>query len=172
MNTIIVLAMHGAIPKNFPQDEKIEFLKLHSQIENIPESQRVSIQDRHDELDKKMREWPRTIENDKFHFSSNQIAEALSKESGNEVVVGYNEFCSPDLKVALRDSASRADQVLVMTPMMTQGGIHSEVEIPEEIEKVKLEFPDKQLHYVWPFEVADIAHFFTDQIKKFENTHA
>jgi len=167
MKPVIVLAMHGSIPKDFPQEEKLEFLKLHSQIDNLPEEKRKTIQARHDELDEKMRNWPRSVQNDKFHFSSNQIAVSLEKASGSTVMVGYNEFCAPNLTQALEDAVEKAEtQVLVITPMMTQGGIHAEFEIPDEIKQVQEKYPDKKISYVWPFDTDDIADFFVKQIEK------
>ena len=32
MGSIIVLAMHGMTPKDFPQEDKKEFMRLHSQV--------------------------------------------------------------------------------------------------------------------------------------------
>ena len=68
-----------------------------------------------------------------------------------EVVVGFNEFCAPDLAQALDEAAARgAGQVVVTTPMMTTGGEHAEQDIPAAIDQAPARHPQVTFDYAWP----------------------
>lgn len=164
MSTLLVLAMHGMTPKDFPLEEKKEFLKLHSQVDSggLSAEQRR----RHDELDTKMRRWPRTPQNDAYNDAAVRLARDLERSSGNAVILGYNEFCAPSLPEAFAlAAAKRPDRVVVVTPMMTRGGNHSEEEIPAEVQAAREKFPHIEFDYAWPFDSAKIAQFLTSHIQ-------
>ncbi len=59
MTTVIVLAMHGAPPNDFPERETAELFGLHARLEHAHEPERAALEHRHAELDAKMRAWPR-----------------------------------------------------------------------------------------------------------------
>ncbi len=163
MKTILVLAMHGMTPKDYPLEEKREFLKLHSQVDSggLTADQRT----RHDALDLKMRKWPRTPQNDPYHIAATEIAREMERSSGNEVILGYNEFCWPGLQEAFAQAAAkRPDRVVVVTPMMTRGGNHSEEEIPAEVQTAREKFPHIRFDYAWPFDPARIARFLSEHV--------
>jgi sirohydrochlorin cobaltochelatase len=165
MKTILVLAMHGMTPKDYPLEEKKEFLRLHSQVDagGLSAEQRR----RHDELDLKMRRWPRTPQNDPYHTAATELAREMARSSGNEVILGYNEFCAPSLQEAFALAAEkRPDKVVVVTPMMTRGGNHSEEEIPAEVQTARERFPHIQFDYAWPFDPAKIADFLTGHVQR------
>ena len=65
MKSVIVLAMHGMPPKDFPSDEKQELMRLRTQVQSDPK-----LKKRHDELDAKMRNWSRSKDNDPFFTAS------------------------------------------------------------------------------------------------------
>jgi sirohydrochlorin cobaltochelatase len=166
MKTVIVLAMHGAPPKDFPRRETGELFALHARLEHAPPAERAGLQRRHDELDAKMRAWPRTPENDPFFVASRELGAHLTQATGHEVLVGFNEFCAPDLDGALDQAVERgANQVIVTTPMMTQGGEHAASDIPQVIQRVQARHPGVRFQYAWPFEVADVARFLAEQIE-------
>jgi len=80
----IVLIMHGMPPRDFPEDEKIRFYKLRAAMKDaghIAESR-----DAHDSLDAKMRDWPRTPENDPFYTFSMGLGRKLEKKTGSRTV--------------------------------------------------------------------------------------
>ncbi|OGW72146.1 MAG: hypothetical protein A2Y02_03450 [Omnitrophica bacterium GWA2_52_12] len=162
---VIVLATHGMPPKDFPEKEKMEFLRLHSQHSKagaLTPEQGV----RHDELDGKMRAWPRTEANDAFHAASHKIAEELKKSSGVTVLVAFNEFCAPSVPEVLDQAAGlKKGDVVVVTPMLTRGGSHAELEIPEDIEKARRRNPGVIFTYAWPFESAHVAAFLHEQVQ-------
>jgi sirohydrochlorin cobaltochelatase len=162
---VIVLAMHGAPPLDFPKGELSEFFGLHAKLGHVgggPENLRR----RYAELEAGIRAWPRTADNDPFYAGSEELAEYLRRESGLEVILGFNEFCAPSLAEALDRAALSAQKILVITPMMTRGGEHSAVDIPEGIRAARQSHPGKEFIYVWPFPTRDIARFLADQLSR------
>ncbi len=168
MKTIVVLAMHGSPPRDFPRDEMLELFRLHSMLEHGGGGpQQATLEQRHAELDAKMRAWPRTPENDPFYAGARAIAQALGRTSGYEVILGFNEFCAPSLDQALDQAVEGgAERVLVVTPMVTRGGEHAEVEIPDIVQAARTRHPGVSFVYVWPFEAAHVAQFLTSQIEQ------
>jgi sirohydrochlorin cobaltochelatase len=168
MKKMIVLAMHGAPPTDFPTRELLEFFGLHARLEHGAGPVGETLRQRHDELESKIRSWPRTEENDPFYAGSQALANALEREMGLEVLLGFNEFCAPSLDQALDEAVARgAEKVMVVTPMMTRGGEHSEEEIPEVIEQGRDRHPGTQFVYVWPFDLPALAQFLSGQIERF-----
>ncbi len=112
-----------------------------------------------------MRKWPRTAENDPFWDASHKLAKELSRVTGNDVLVGFNEFCSPSIDDTLEQAiSSGADEIIVITPMMTPGGEHSEIDIPQSIERARERYPDVSFKYAWPFELKAVASFLAEQL--------
>jgi len=162
----VVLAMHGAPPLDFPKNALAVFFTLHARVGHGgagPENQRR----RYEELEAKVRGWPRTGDNDPFYAGSVELAEYLRRALGLEVILGFNEFCSPSLAEALDRAARSAPKILVITPMMTRGGEHSAVDIPEAIRAAQEKHPGKEFVYVWPFPTQDIARFLCNEIARF-----
>ncbi len=165
METVVVLAMHGMPPADFPQEELAEFFRLHSMVHSGSGGDREDHRKRYAFLEDKMRRWPRNEQNDPFHGASRQLAAHLSRESGYEVVVGHNEFCAPDLYEALESAADKgAGKIIVVTPMMTRGGDHAEKDIPVVIDRFRTLCPEIDVVYAWPFDAARVARFLADHI--------
>lgn len=165
MKPVIVLAMHGAPPNDFPRREAMELFSLHSRLEHAAESERATLARRHEELEAKMRAWPRTPENDPFHAGSMELANELSCATCMEVILGFNEFCAPSLDEAFDLAANRgAERVIVVTPMMTRGGEHSEVDIPTAVERARDRYPRIAIDYIWPLDMVQVALFLASQI--------
>ena len=120
---------------------------------------------KHDALQEKICQWPRTAENDPFWAASYKLAEELSRVTGNDVFVGFNEFCSPSIGEALENAVqSGVDEILVITPMMTPGGEHSEIDIPNSIKRAQEHHPSVSFRYAWPFELNAVATFLSEQL--------
>lgn len=169
MTQEIVLAMHGAPPLDFPKDELTEFFKLHVQMEMVSEQMQKTIKPRYEELEEKVRTWPRNDENDPFFAGAVDMAGHLQKVSGYNVFIGFNEFCSPTLEEAIiKANENKPERIIVITPMMTKGGEHAGYDIPKAIENVKSQNPEIPIVYAWPFESEDVAEFLFAQVKKFE----
>jgi sirohydrochlorin cobaltochelatase len=168
MKTVLILTMHGIPPKDFPRREIGEYFGLHTQMENSPQRMDGAARQRYAELNHKMRSFPRTPENDPFYFSSQEMAQRLTAETGIETLFCFNEFCNPTLAdAAATAAASGAERVLVLTPMMTRGGEHAEKDIPDEIEALRQTYPALEIEYAWPFDPAEITRFLASQVKRF-----
>lgn len=165
---VIILAMHGAPPLDFPREEMTEFMNLHSRAGHKPGPEAGALKKRFEELEAKMRNWPRTGQNDPFYAGSQDLAKHLRQESGLEVIMGFNEFCAPTVDDVLERAAGREpEKIIVVTPMMTRGGEHSAIEIPEAIRRVQQKFPSQKIVYAWPFPMEDIARFLSSQVTRF-----
>ncbi len=169
MKTVIVLAMHGSPPNDFPRHETAELFGLHFRLEYAAEGpERAALKCRHDELDAKMRAWPRTAENDPFYAASHDLAAHLYRATGHKVVVGFNEFCAPNLDEALDEAVAQdAKKIIVTTPMLTPGGEHAQVDIPAAIRRAQKRHPGILVHYAWPFDVAQVAQFLAARVSGF-----
>ena len=167
MATIIVLATHGVPPRDFPPAEMAEFFGLHARIEAGGHGMQPAQRERYRDLDERMRAWPRTTANDPFHAASLDLAARLSRETGLETIVGFNEFCGPSLDEAFAAAAARgAGKVIVVTPMLTRGGEHAERDIPEAIARARAAHPGVAFVYAWPFEEA-VLGLLADQVRGF-----
>jgi sirohydrochlorin cobaltochelatase len=169
MKTVIVLAMHGAPPNDLPKQEMLEFFGLHFRLEHATqEVGRAALERRHNELHDRMRQWPRTAQNDPFYAASQDMAASLSRVTGYQVVVGFNEFCAPGLDEALDEAVAQGTKrIIVITPMMTPGGEHAQEGIPAAIRRAQKRHPGILMHYAWPFDVAEVARFLAAQIGRF-----
>ncbi len=168
MSIIIVLAMHGAPPRDFPKNKLQELMGLHSRMEHAPKEDRAGLEHRFNELDSEMRNWPRTPENDPFFTGAQDMAAQLKGASGYDVIVGFNEFCAPRVDEAIDLAVEQgAERIIVVTPMMTRGGEHAEKEILEDIERSGKKYPGVEIRYAWPFETSEVARFLAAQVNKF-----
>jgi sirohydrochlorin cobaltochelatase len=167
MKTVVVLAMHGSPPRDFPKAQVALVVGLHMWLERASGLVRAMIELYHTRLDTRIRTWPRTAENDPFHAASQELAAQLSQEAGYKVIVGYNEFCAPSLDEALDQAAAQgAERVIVVTPMMTPGGEHAEEDIPAAIRRAEERHPGITFVYAWPFKVEDVAQFLAIQVEQ------
>jgi sirohydrochlorin cobaltochelatase len=167
VKTTIVLVMHGVPPRDFPRREIAEMMALQGRLEHgaVPPHERPAAEARFAELDVRVRSWPRNPQNDPFYVASQELTAELARATGSEVVLGFNEFCAPPVPAALdRAAATGAERVVVITPMLTPGGEHSEVEIPAQVEKARGRYPGVAFVYAWPYAMADVAAFLAQRI--------
>ena len=102
----------------------------------------------------------------RFTAGSLALASNLAETSGLETRLAFNEFCDPPLGTAIHQAAAEgAKRIVVVTPMMTAGGEHAEVEIPAELERLKAELEGIELVYAWPFHPREVAQFLTAQVR-------
>ncbi len=169
MRIAVVLVMHGVPPRDFPRGETMELFGLHHRLVHASESERAALKKRHHQLEEKMRNWPRTPDNDPFYAASIEMAQRLEEILGERVLVGFNEFCAPTVEEAIGEAASQSpDKIIVTTPMMTRGGEHSEKDIPEAIMRAQKLYPDVEIVYAWPYDISDVTGFLAGHIKRFE----
>jgi len=168
MKTVVVLAMHGAPPGDLPRMQVALSVGLHMVLEHAAGPLRPLLERFHARLDARIRTWPRTAENDPFYAASQRLAARLGQATGYEMIVGFNEFCAPDLDEALDQAAARgAERVVVVTPMMTTGGEHAEADIPGAVARARERHGGISFTYAWPFEVGEVARFLATQIERF-----
>ena len=86
---------------------------------------------------------------------------------GMPVVTAYNEFRGPSIEDAIRSVVATGVHDLVIVPtMLTRGGVHSEVEIPEALEALRTELgPSVTLTYAWPFDEAALASLLAARVR-------
>jgi sirohydrochlorin cobaltochelatase len=168
VNTVVVLAMHGVPPRDFPAPELAEFFGLHARIEAGGHGMAPALTQRYRDLEGRLRAWPRTPANDPFHAASMDLAARLARDTGLEVIVGFNEFCGPSLDEAFVSAAARgAGRVVVITSMLTQGGEHAERDIPAAIACARRTRPGVEFVYAWPFEDSAVLRLLAEQVRRF-----
>jgi sirohydrochlorin cobaltochelatase len=164
LKIVVVLAMHGSPPLDFPREEMREYFQLQAREHQHPQPGGHS--PRLKELETRMRNYPRNESNDPFWKGSRELAAALEKACGLPVVLGYNEFCAPSLDEALDQAAAKgAHKIIVATPMMTRGGEHAERDIPAAIDGARRRHPGLTFIYAWPFNTEDVAEFLAKKLK-------
>jgi sirohydrochlorin cobaltochelatase len=128
------------------------------------------LQERYDQLDTKMRAWPRTPKNDPFHAGSIDIASNLPEVTQLVAIPRFNEFCRSCHEQAFEQVIkSDPDKIIVITPMMTRGGRHSEVDIPAVIKRIESQYSEVSIDYIEPFYSAQVAQLLAAQITHIEN---
>ncbi len=159
----IVLAVHGAPPRDFPDREMAEYFGLHVHREMAAAQAAPTQRECH--LEARLRSWPRTAANDPFWAASMQMGEQLEDSAGSPVIVGFNEFCGPSVPEALDTAVARgASHVVVVTPMLTRGGEHAERDIPAAIDRARARHPETVFTYAWPYDPGAIARFLAEQV--------
>lgn len=160
----VVLVGHGGIPRDCPQDlvTRLKRLEAQRRAAKLPPSQEEV------DLDRRIRRWPRTSETDPYQAGLVAVAEALRPYlDGALFGVAYNEFCAPTLEEAVDDLVGNgATRITVVTTMFTPGGSHSEVEIPEILERLRPQYPGIELRYAWPFDLQLVAKTLVEQLRR------
>lgn len=159
----VILVGHGGLPKDCPQELVARFKRLEGarRAKNLPAS-REEI-----EVDQTIRQWPRTPESDPYQAGLEAVAGNLRLSlKDRELSIAYNEFCTPTIVEAAEEQINRGiTDITVVTTMLTPGGSHSEIEIPEEVEQIKQKFPDVNINYAWPFDLGKVAGMLKEQIE-------
>lgn len=120
------------------------------------------------ELDAQIRNWPRTEANDPYKAGLERLAAVLRPLLPTDLfAIGYNEFCQPTIAAAVEGVIrAGATRVLVMSTMMTPGGVHSERDIPRALEPVRAQHPAVAIDYVWPFDLHDVAALLAGHVRR------
>ena len=159
----VILIGHGGVPADFPRAKVRRLMTL--------ETERVASGAEPGEeelaLDRELREHPRTPQTDPYKFGLERLALALrQKLKSTPLYVAYNEFCSPSVPSAVATAiAAGANDIVLVTSMMTPGGSHSEVEIPQLVQQLRKVHPDVRIHYAWPFDLDALASFMVTHIE-------
>jgi sirohydrochlorin cobaltochelatase len=161
----VVLIGHGGTASDTPKPIVGELKRLEAERQARRETK---MSPREAELDKQVREWPRTPETDPYKTGVELIAAALApKLGGRKLVTAYNEFCAPSVEDAIeglvKDGYTR---IALVSTMFTRGGVHAEFEIPALVEAERKKYPGVTVEYAWPFEPDFIAGFLAGQLSR------
>ena len=161
----VILVGHGGLPKDCPRETIQQFKQLER--ERKASGKPATAQER--DLEKRIREWPRTPENDPYKAGLEQLAERLELLlEGAPLVLAYNEFCAPTVEDAVVDLAARGAKYITVVPtMLTPGGSHSEIEIPEILDDLRARHPALDIRYAWPTDLDLLAGMLANHLKKF-----
>ena len=161
----VVLVGHGAPASDCPPYLVFKLKQL--------ESRRRALggdpSDEEQELDAKIRNWPRTAGNDPYRTGLEAVAEKLRPKLpiSTELVMAFCEYCAPTLDAAVEDLVKRRfERVVVVSSMMIPGGAHSDVDVPRTIEGVSWRFPDLDIEYAWPFDTESVADLLALHLKR------
>ena len=153
MTKAVVLVGHGSVASDVPRP----LVRRLRTLEAERRTNGAAMSPEEIELDHRVRGWPRTPETDPYKAGMDAIAERLRARVGR-VVVAYNEFCDPSLEEAVAALVGEGvREVTVVTTMMTPGGVHSEIEIPESVQALRGAHPDLRIRYAWPFDLEAVA---------------
>ena len=163
----VILVGHGGLPSDCPGELVQKFMALHKRrvAQGLPASKEEI------KLDGTIRYWPRTSETDPYKTGLEKLAGNLeSLLDGATLRTAYNEFCAPSIDVAVKELAEEGyEDILLTTTMLTPGVSHSEKEIPEEVEKLRIEYPNVQINYAWPFDLVKVAGLLAKHLNGFSN---
>ena len=155
----VILIGHGGVARDMPRSLVRELKSLEAQRRTSGES----MGSRERELDRRIRDWPRTPESDPYKAGLERVADALRPKLEGPLVLAYNEFCAPSIADAIDALAvDGVEHIELLTTMITPGGNHSENEIPKIVEQARKRHPAIVLDYVWPYDLDIVARFFVD----------
>jgi len=162
----IILIGHGGIPADYPRDRvtKLRALEARRRATGGPPTAEEM------ELDRELRHWPRTSTTDPYRSGLEALAAELKPFlNGERFAIAYNEFCAPTLQEAVRELVGLGVKEIVVVPsMLTPGGSHSEIEIPEALERLRRDHRGVSIRYAWPFDLTRVAGMLASQIARFQ----
>jgi sirohydrochlorin ferrochelatase len=160
----VVLVGHGAVPADCPRD-LVTRLKA---LEGRRRATGGAVTSEEAELDARIRAWPRDAGSDPYGAGLEEMAARLRPLlAGARLVVAYNEFAAPTLDQAVESlAAGGAHSIAVVPSMLTPGGVHSEIEIPEAIARLRAAHPALDLRYVWPFDLDAVARLLAEHVRR------
>jgi len=162
----VILVGHGGLPKDIPQKVVEGFMKIHKQ--RIRTGGEITAQER--ELESTIRNWQRTPESDPYKTGLETLASHMKPLLDGYILrTAYNEFCHPSIEGAVDELAKEnICKIIIVTTMITRGGSHSEIEIPEELRALSTKYPGIDFQYAWPFGMDLFAKFLAGHIKNFK----
>lgn len=159
----VILIGHGGVPKDFPV-AKVGRLRM---LESARQSAGVPPCNEERELDREIRNWPRTPESEPFLYGMRAIADGVTKKIGaTRLEIAFNEFCAPSIEESAASLIGEGfTTIILLSTMITRGGIHSEIEIPEIIAALRKQYPGITFEYRWPLDADEIGSFFANQLR-------
>jgi len=168
MRCAIVVAAHGIPATDYPP-RRVGLLMALEFSGKLAE--RVGVLRRWREaLEREVRTWPRTPENDPYQAAGDELASRLSARLGWPVLAGYNEFCTPTVDEAIDQVVAHgAQRVVVLPTMLVRGNEHTEKEIRDAVTRATERHPTVDLLYAWPFEEERLIELLAEQAGEFLN---
>jgi sirohydrochlorin cobaltochelatase len=159
----ILLVGHGGVPSDAPKPLVSELKGLEAARRARGETEMGA---REAELDRTIRNWPRTPETDPYKWGLESVLDELRPRlGGRRAALAYNEFCAPSVEDAIESLvAEGASRITLVTTMFTRGGSHAEFEIPEIVEASRKRYSGVRIEYVWPFDIARVADFLASHL--------
>lgn len=152
---------HGGVPTDFPRHDLTQLKRLEGERRRTG----APISAEESALDAKIRNWPRNAATDPYLSGFEVLASALRTRVPYPVFTAYNEFCGPTIEQAVEQArASDVTELLVLTTMLTPGGSHAAIEIPEVLAECRGRHPEMTITYAWPFDPNTIASFLADHV--------
>ncbi len=166
----VILVGHGGLPNDCPQDVVSRLKRL----EMERRRRGVSASDEEKELDRKIRNWPRTPESDPYKVGLEKLAQHLAERMPDtKIVAAYNEFCAPSIEDAADNLVkSGVKKIFLISSMFTPGGSHSDKEIPEDVEQLRKKYPNVNFQYAWPFDLSKIAELMVGHLENYNNSNS
>ena len=161
----VILIGHGGLPSDIPKEIIEDFMKVHKQRIRTG----TPITEKEKELDNVIRFWTRSPSTDPYKYGLEKLAAELAPRLEDYILItAYNEFCYPSIEQAAVVLAEKdITEVILVTTMITPGGSHSEREIPEEVEALRLKYPKVNFQYAWPYDLAIFSNLLADHIINF-----
>ena len=161
----VILIGHGGTATDTPRPLIGELKRLEAERQARRE---LKMSPREAELDKQVREWPRTPDNDAYKLGVDEIARALApKLAGRKLITAYNEFCAPSVEDAIESLVKEGfTRIILISTMYTRGGLHAECEIPVLVAEARKNHPGIEVEYAWPFDAGYLADFLAGQLAR------
>jgi sirohydrochlorin cobaltochelatase len=161
----LILVGHGGLPDDIPSDIVEKFMRIHKG--RVKSGSPITDQEL--ELDSTIRKWERTEKSDPYKFGLESLASHMKIFLDEYVIkTAYNEFCYPTIEEAVNQLVEEGvSDITLVTTMITRGGSHSELEIPEEIKELRSKHKSINIHYAWPFDIDAFALFLSTHVKNF-----
>jgi sirohydrochlorin cobaltochelatase len=166
--TGVILIGHGATAADTPRDIVAELKQLEGR--RVAEKGAASpMSPREAELDKKVREWPRTPESDPYKSGLEDLAAKLRMFMASAIVEpAFNEFCAPSVEQAAEKLVKAGcRKVVLATVMTTRGGLHSEIEIPQICEALQKTHKGVEFVYAWPYDPVQVGELIARNLRNF-----
>ena len=162
----VILIGHGGLPSDIPKEIVEDFKKVHKH--RIRTGTPITSKEK--ELDKVIRNWTRSPATDPYKYGLEKLAQQLAPQLEDYILItAYNEFCYPSIEQAADVLAEKdITEVILVTTMITPGGSHSEKEIPEEVEALRLKYPKINYEYAWPYDLGIFSNLLADHIINFK----
>ena len=162
----VILVGHGGVPTDCPCELVMRLKGLEAQRQaagRAPSAEEL-------DLDARIRHWPRTPQTDPYRDGLEALAAALRPLlNGASLVIAYNEFCTPTLEEAAAALiAAGTTSIIVVPSMLTPGGVHSEIEIPETLDRLRQRYTGIELRYAWPVDLSLVARMLADQLHRLQ----